>query len=201
MRIGRTPGLFSLACLLLCGAMHAQAGTIAYSVTATFPAAVATTTVSQANIPFSLSFVLPSNPIPVSFTANSDFIVNVGATLQFGANTVNFAPAALDIFNDSLGGGFAVTYVNGSDSILFSFGSAQLYSGTEASPTLLTGLFASPLSFGPFVGINGTISGLTSPGNISAAAVPEPGTLGMLLVAGLFVVGAIQSRRTRQVGR
>jgi len=204
MRIDKIQGLFSVTCLLLCGAVRSQAGTIDYSVTGIFPAGVATTSVSQASTPFTLTFSLPSNPVPTSFTNASDFVVNAGATLHFGSSTVNLAPAGLDIFNTSLGGGFAVTYLNGSDSILFSFGSAQLYLGAEATPTLLTGTFTLPLICGPIVGINGTITGFDSPGNLTATAstgVPEPGTLGMLFVAGLFVVGAMLSRRTRQFGR
>jgi hypothetical protein len=85
-----------------------------------------------------------------------------------------------------------VSLTNGTDSLNFSTVSPQLYTGTEANPTLLTGVFTvpiDPLSYAAVATAPGmaTRYGFAVEGTIAASPVPEPGTSGML-TAGIVLL-------------
>lgn len=133
------------------------------------------------------SFRIDDHPVilPNNFELGGGFRVKfLSGVFQYGA-TVN---TLRDIQFDSsiLSGGFIDLDVADSvgSSIVLAVGGPQLYSGSEATPTLLTGNFT---VFDAFSG---------APLSLSVAAVPEPAAWSMMVI-GFGIVGELARRRQR----
>ena len=150
-------------------------GTIFYTVTDTFAAGTPTTSVSAPNTAFTFTFSLPDAPVPTSPNANA-FFVQPASKLVFGANTVTFSSTSFGFFTAGLGGGFQTgNLTNGPDTLLLSFASAQLFTGTTSNPAMLSGVFPLPVSSSfAYANVNGTAVNFTATGNLTAVATPEP---------------------------
>jgi len=125
------------------------------------------------------SFVLDSNPAGTDLT--------IGFYLTDVPNTsANPIFEILAFFDSDIGGGFLATpfFSNDPDVPYFNLFGPQLFSGSTAAPTLLTGTFS--LSDGP--DINDVLT---------VTAIPEPSTWAMLIL-GFFGVGFMARRRRNQ---
>lgn len=153
------------AAVLAAGAAAAQADTYAFSLTGSYVA----------------SWTMDSNVSPdVDFEDEGFIKWDVEGT--FPDSLLDMVD--LTFYNASLGGGLAIEDFYGSTTLMVADG-PQLYSGSEASPTLLTGTFN-------LTEYNGTGTYTLTVTNLSA--VPEPASVALLL-GGLGLVGAAARRR------
>lgn len=155
------------------------AATLLGSVVAAVPASAATLLFSFTPTALTaprFTFNVDSNPVPTSstpfqfVTTVQNFTVN--GVARSGTNSFTFLSAAG-------GGGFSNSAVIGS------YTGSQLYSGTTAAPTLLTGIYT--LTGGPAT-TGGTLNVTT------VAAIPESGTWAMM-IAGFGLAGSAMRRR------
>jgi hypothetical protein len=135
---------------------------------------------------YSAHFQLNSSPTPDKVYDGQAFILYDQTGTYSGAST---DLADLWFFSDTIGGGLEIHdfYAADGETVLFSTNGAQLYSGTEDAPTLLTGTFA-------LTEYQGTGTYTLTVTNVSA--VPEPESYAMLL-GGLGVIGFVASRRRK----
>ena len=133
-----------------------------------------------------------------SWQLNSTVTPNFAAPAQafFVYDVQGNFPGAIDVvadltfFNAALGGGLEIVDFRGGDQLLLSTDGPQLYSGPEASPTMLLGTFSLTE-----VGGNGmytlTVTDLDA---VPPVAVPEPASAA-LLIGGLALLAAFRRRR------
>ena len=180
--------LFSLAAAIAaCGI--SSASTLIVSATGQFSGSdVADSPLVTPNGVFSLSFVVDSNPTPLSGSVTSfGFDVPVeDFSYQLNHVAINLSPSEITFFTLADGGLFSATLGSGLSSLNFQFEGAQAFSGTTAAPAFATG--------------NYSITGWTysDPSNFdsetplatsaSIAAAPEPSTIfpilgGLMLLA------------------
>jgi len=157
--------LATAALVSLSAAMPASAATLVYNFTASSPQAT------------SFSFSLDNTAAPISVNSDS-FVHSISSFKQNG--TADNTVTAAEFYDQAFGGGLIV-----SGNTLYG---QPLYSGTLASPTLLTGNFTL-FSTSAQTNAVGTL-------NVMAAAVPEPATWAMMLV-GFGMMGASMRYRRR----
>ncbi len=162
-------GMLVAAAAAIVPATSAQAATYLFTITGDYNA----------------SFQLDSNPTP------DDVSVGQGFTIW---DVEGFPDALLGIadvsfYNAAIGGGLGIEDFFGGTTLLLTDG-AQLYTGSEETPTLRTGTFALTEFGGP-----GTYTLVVSD---IAGVVPEPGTWA-LLIGGFGVVGAGMRRRKTKI--
>lgn len=133
---------------------------------------------------YSASWQLDSDPVPGEFVAGLLFrLDNVPGDFPGSvSNIVN-----VFFLSGDFGGGLGLTDELGGGGFLVDTTGSQLYSGSEADPTLLTGVF--PLS--EFAGEGSYTLTVTT----VAGVIPEPATWGMMLLGFGFVGGAMRARR------
>ncbi len=131
------------------------------------------------------SFQVDSNPVilPNNISVGNGFRVKfLSGIFQYGTQITTVSD--IQFFNTTNLGGFAnvdPADTNGTSTFLI-FDGPQLYSGSEASPTLLTGSFT----------LHDSYSG--APIALTVAAVPEPAAW-TLMIAGFGAVGGAMRRR------
>lgn len=135
---------------------------------------------------YSATWELPSTLSPGQFNALDGvffYLFGVDGTFQ-GID----GPANLEFYNDSVHGGLDIAGAVIAPTLLSTTG-AQLYTGTETDTvTFNLGTFV----LDDFYATGKTYSLTVT--DLSAAPVPEPGSMGMLL-GGLGLVGAASARR------
>jgi hypothetical protein len=133
-----------------------------------------------------------SLPVPLNGAAvNADDFRFVDFPIDFNGNPTI---AQLDLFSSAIGGGFNLTYFfPGGPGHVISQG-VQLFSGTTADPTILTGTFDLNNA------AKGGIDTLTITSD-AAAPTPEPATVALLTTGalGLFLLSKNQTKNRRQV--
>jgi PEP-CTERM motif len=127
------------------------------------------------------TFELPASPTPTQFTTNFAFEVGDTPAIVGGSATTLDGLSFYNIQND--GGLFDTTY--------FDLSGAQYYTGTEASPTFIPGIYTGQSNF-----YSGGVDTVT----IALAPIPEPATWAMML-AGFAGLGFAGFRRARALQR
>jgi PEP-CTERM motif len=127
------------------------------------------------------TFELPASPTPTQFTTNFAFEVGATPAIVGGSATI------LDglSFYSSQGGGGLI------DTAYFDLSGTQYYTGTEASPTFIPGIYT---------GQSNSYSGGVDTVTIGLAPVPEPATWAMMF-AGFAGLGLAGFRRARALQR
>ena len=124
------------------------------------------------------TFELPASPTPTQFTTNFAFEVGDTPALVGGSATTL---DGLSFYNAAAGGGLI-------DTTYFDLSGAQYYTGTEASPTFVPGIYTGQSNF-----YSGGVDTVT----IALAPVPEPSTWAMML-AGFASLGLAGFRARAQ---
>jgi len=151
---------------------------------------VPVTTWSAPGESWSYSFLIDSNPIPSSYLLGDNFIAPFN-NFNYLLNGLPVAttPDAIEWYSTNNEGGLINVYFAGAT---FKVYGAQAYSGPESSPTILPGVY--PLTSGSvFQSAGNTDQPLT--GNLTImAGVPEPASIGMMLM-GVAVLAGLRFRR------
>jgi hypothetical protein len=186
--------ILSLATTILLVGVRCTAGSLTVTDSGTWAGGAPTTTESFPGEFWSLSFQVASSPVPIGFTTGVQTVVPI-TNLIFD---LNGTPVQTEASGDSVelftGDGFRLTFPDGDD--LQIQDTTQLYSGSEASPTVLAGsyppgfannafLFASSSGFYNFTSNNIVITDTT---------IPEPSSF-LLLGAGLAALARVAARR------
>ena len=187
------------AASLLSLTSHALASTLTVSETGTFGAGTPSTAVSAAGGSFSYSFTLASDPT-VSDVSLGNYFDPAISDFVYTLNGVTSSPAigSITVFSFNSAGLFDICFTtacsDGSVSGLgLQFTGPQIYSGSESSPSILTGTFTpTPLDASFAVGNDSYFLAADSP--ITIAATPEPSSI-TLLAGGLLASSALLRRR------
>jgi hypothetical protein len=125
----------------------------------------------------SVTFELPVNPTPTSFNTGADFEVT---PINLIINGVASSDSLL-FFSSTFGGAFAA--ISCPSCVTFSLAGPQLYSGSEATPTML---LVSGVSLVNDMG--GTPAGTVTSTPMTTTPTPEPSAT-VLLGVGLLAIG------------
>jgi hypothetical protein len=184
-----------LATILLAGAL-CSAGTLTVSASGTWAGGAPTTIESFPGESWSLSFQVASSPVPINFTTGVQTVVPI-TNLIFDLNGVPVQTEAIggsvELFT---GEGFRLSAFPDGD-ILQIQDATQLYSGSEASPTVLPGSYPPGFANNAFLFTNSTgFYNFTSNNIVIAtdASVPEPSSF-LLLGVGLAALAGVAARR------
>ncbi|KQT35179.1 hypothetical protein ASG29_03445 [Sphingomonas sp. Leaf412] len=131
------------------------------------------------------SWRMPATPEPTQWVVGEGFAIERVAG-DFPRSTGG--EAYLDFFSAANGGGLTISDADGPRILATLFG-AQLYTGSEAAPTMLSGSFT--LTAGRAGGQRYTLRVVDA-----AAAVPEPATW-LMMIAGFGLVGGMLRTRYR----
>jgi hypothetical protein len=185
---------------------------ISYSISGVYSPNSSTTGLTGPSDSFQMTFSLPSNPVTTDFVTGDDFYVDDPVQLKYSAsNGSSFAElgflAFYELNSSSQHGGLFVDFCSGGIACVsgpeyqWTVPGPQLYTGTEAFPTLFptqfnfeNGVFAvyACPTCADLTGI-GTFNG-----SVSAVATPEPSAV-VFMLASIFCyfVFAIWQKRVR----
>jgi len=152
-----------------------------FVITGTYPPDALTTSYSGPNLPYSVTFALPTVPSSLAFVDTFDGIFGVDTAVT--VNSVTFANSQIAFFGSSLGGGLDVCLDEGCGpfppTLFYRWVvvGGQLFTGSVSNPTFIAG--------SPYV--DSTQSFIEAP-------VPEPATISMLAIGAL---GTLARRRRK----
>jgi hypothetical protein len=186
--------ILSLATTMLLLGVRCSADTLTVTDSGTWGGDAPITTESSPGAFWSLSFQVASSPVPIGFTTGVQTVVPI-TNLIFD---LNGTPVQTDASGDSVelftGEGFRLTFPDGDD--LQIQDNAQLYSGSEASPTVLPG--SHPPGFVNnaflFTGTSGFYYFTSNNIVITDSTIPEPSSF-LLLGFGLAALARVAARR------
>lgn len=190
------PGrMLGLAAALLLGTLSASADTLTVSESGVWDASVPTTTWSAPNESWSFSFLISSIPVVSNVTQNIHGGYFDGAYSNF-TYTLNGSPVSTSLpeitwFSTGYGGLFNVNFAGAS----FEPEGDQAFTGSETSPTIVSGTYDLGLYSGVFLGE--ALLPLTGDAVIadqSASPTPEPSSF-FLLGTGLVGLTCLAGRK------
>jgi hypothetical protein len=176
----------------------AAAGPLTFSTSGTFSASTPASLYFQPNAAWSFSLTVASNPVVISSFPNVDTELTI-SNVMYSLNGSPVSVPGFRLFLYPLGsttsGMFDVCMEGGCNYQISATG-PQLYSGTEVSPTVLSGLFAETQLFvftsqGSFTQQPSNVS---IAGGASAAAEPASGVTSGIGLVGLFLTAVRISR-------
>jgi hypothetical protein len=174
--------LFSLLAVFLCTSAYADS--LEITATGTFSATDTPDTFVTPGDPFSLSFLVDTNPsIPPGDSTSLSFDVPVESfAYTVNGAPVNVTPSEITFYTAADGGGFAVQFSDAE----FIFGNDQIFSATSttSAPVFSTGSFSAQ----NFVFLDD--SNVDSGASLVTltTATPEPSFLPVLLCGGLALI-------------
>jgi len=186
--------ILSFATTILLVGVRCSAGTLTVTDSGTWAGDAPTTTESFPGEFWSLSFQVASSPVPINFTTGVQTVVSI-TNLIFDLNgtpvQTEASGGSVELFT---GEGFRL-YFPDSDALQIQ-DTMQLYSGTEASPTVLPGSYPPAFSNNAFLYSSSTGFYNFTSNNIviTGAAIPEPSSF-LLLGAGLAALAGVAARR------
>jgi hypothetical protein len=176
----------SLAFLVFAASL--SAGSITISDSGTFSAGTATSTYSAPNETWSFSFTVDTNPAVFGVLPGDYFSAPfTGFTYSLNGSSLAITPANIEFFSLGDEGLFNICMISTSCNSGFYFQGPQMYTGSESTPTMLSGRFTSTA-----LAINTGAGYVTQPNTTVQAvdsSVPEPSTF-LTLVAGLLALAA-----------
>ena len=181
--------------LILLVGVRCSAGTLTVTDGGTWAGDAPTTTESFPGASWSLSFQVASTPVPIAFTTGVQTVVSI-TNLIFD---LNGSPVQTEASGDSVelftGDGFRLSFPDGD--VLQIQDATQLYSGSEASPTVLPGIYPPPAFTNNAFLFTSATSFYNFTSNsivITDATIPEPSSF-LLLGAGLAALARVAARR------
>ena len=182
----------SLLSILLAACAMADATSFYVSETGTFAGSDTAGALVAPNGTFKMTFVVPSNPVPIGGTVTSlGFDVPVFAFSYFlNGVQLSVVPSEIRFNGASNGGLFDITFGTGLTADEFSFQGAQAYTGTTTAPVFSTG----NLSLASWTYSDPANYDAETPANasVSVSATPEPSSaalsLSVLLIVTAFAV-------------
>ena len=177
--------------LSLFAAISVSASPLVVTATGTFSSDTPVSTFSQPGGTWSLAFDTASNPSVSAVSIGNGFDASYSDfSLTVNGSPVTASVADIRFFSSSVSGLFSICFTsacpgNGIPTDALVFEGPQVYSSSEASPTILPGLYDASLA-GVLIDNNPYILASESPVSISSA--PEPSVLVMLGV-GLSMLG------------
>jgi hypothetical protein len=189
MRILKPLGLFGV--LLLAAAGIASASTVSYVVSGSFDSGAPETTLTAPDTPFQVTFTLPEDPVPFSYTSDFFEVDPTDAIYSLGGTVVPLSKADVVFWDTAISGLIDVELWHATDFVDLQFFGAQIFQGATSSPTLLLGTF-------PADGAGWVTDSLTGgeilSGQVQASATGTPEPVSALLV-GCGVAGLLLLRR------
>jgi hypothetical protein len=188
--------IYSLAVSMLLVGVRCSAGTLTLTSSGIWANGAPTSTESAPGESWSLSFQVDSNPVPLNYTTGVQTVVPI-TNLIFDLNgspvQTEASGGSVELFT---GEGFRLYFPDGDALQIQDIG--QLYSGTEASPTVLPGNYPAAMqSTNAFLYVSSTSSFYYFSSNsiaITGAAVPEPSSF-LMFGAGLAALAAVAARK------
>ncbi len=167
----------------------------------TWSSTAPTTTWSAPSETWSYSFLIDSNPTPITYTTGQSFeIPFTSFTYDLNGVQVATTPSAIYFYennNTSLFGLYQVEFgPQNSLSAVFSLEGSAAYSGPESSPTMLTGVYTLVAGNYPNGSLFNSTSGYDNlSGTVSIEPTPEPSSLVLL---GTGLIGALEFLRRKR---
>jgi hypothetical protein len=173
-----------LAFLAVAGSL--SAGAITISDNGTFSAGTPTSTYSAPGETWAFSFTVATNPTVSGVLAGDYFSAAfTGFTYSLNGAALAITPSNIEFFNGGDGGLFNICMISTACNSGFYFSGPQMYTGSEFSPTMLSGMFTSTN-----LAINTGTGYVTQPNTTVQAvgsSVPEPSTF-LTLFAGILAL-------------
>jgi hypothetical protein len=196
MKLGVT---VSLATTMLLAGVRCSAGTLTLTDSGVWASGTPTTTESVAGESWDVSFQIASSPTPINYTTGVQTVVPI-TNMIFDLNGVAVQTKAsggsVELFT---GEGFRLYFPN--DDALQIQDATQLYSGSEASPTVLPGSYPPDFPNNAFLFDDATSGFYYFTSNnivITSTAIPEPSSL-LLFGAGLAVLAGVSRYLLRTI--
>ncbi len=187
--------LFAASLFLI--ASHAPASTLTVTESGSFDPATPVTAFSTPGGTFLYSFAISSTPVASSVSLGNYFNADP-SSFTYTLNGVTSSPtvSSITFFSAADGGLLDICFISACNGDVtpdtgFEFVGPQLYTGSEANPTILPGTYQ-PTDAGFYS--SGNFTELASASPVVIAATPEPSNVA-LLGTGLFAIGGLVRRR------